>query len=801
MKKKVDQFFIENFRSWSGRNYFDLNSINFLFGSNSSGKSSVIHALSLIKQSLSNDTFEDYNSIRHLRPVGEFTDLGPIRNQAFSIVKNKKLLISDEICFGYRIKDIDNFLKSLTRNHPFDKRSSVIDDYKNMKLFKGIKEIIISYIFLSSTGELKSIGLNIDDEKIFKIYSDKNKILVDLPKDETFWRKNLGVNKIPKGEGFYEFLNTHAFGAEEISNFNQTELYLKTQSELAEVDNKINKSDKEFNRAQENNILIREVLKIRTIIKNKCKYRYEKNKDKILKYLPNLTRQKNLSADIFMNGPDLYELFKENEVKILEAYKSAEDSSNFDSEFKNNIILTRELIDQLTTLQRLILQVYDNLSKMNLDDKLFDLDYAQLLTKIINGLQEAKILNFNETKFNSFDNIEIEQNGIFFYFEITMLLFGLQKNLNFEIQLQNLRPKVVQEQFKIKDEIINLQKQKEFYKTRLKEIEDQTAKFDKLIGKQTISFQDFIELINKGPISIFNTEREDLSLTHAILRLSRRGIPSPRERQDGKNDSLKLKIPFFINNNSILPNSSIFIVMRELQSIFFRNFRNIRVIGPHRRRPNRIELINPFDLSNNVGVEGQNILNILRNANKKDLDQLNKRLKALEIPYSVSTQFSEEDNSIKVLVKDFNGLITSLADVGYGVGQILPIVLECVLSKGKLLTIEQPELHLHPKLQANLTDLIIWSAQENKNRFILETHSEHMILRLKRRLRENFEKKDQNDPKIESLTTDVTINVVTTNENESKSQNSLLKLTPSGNFNGDWPEGFFEERFVELGLD
>ena len=76
-----------------------------------------------------------------------------------------------------------------------------------------------------------------------------------------------------------------------------------------------------------------------------------------------------------------------------------------------------------------------------------------------------------------------------------------------------------------------------------------------------------------------------------------------------------------------------------------------------------------------------------------------------------------------------------------------------------------------------------------------------MILRLKRRLRENFEKEDQSDPKVESLTNEVTINVITTNLKEPKSQNKLLKITPSGNFNGDWPEGFFEERFVELGLD
>ena len=56
----------------------------------------------------------------------------------------------------------------------------------------------------------------------------------------------------------------------------------------------------------------------------------------------------------------------------------------------------------------------------------------------------------------------------YFYFEITMLLFGLQKNLNFEIQLPNLRPKVVQEQFKIKDEIINLQKQEKVLQNKTK---------------------------------------------------------------------------------------------------------------------------------------------------------------------------------------------------------------------------------------------------------------------------------------------------------------------------------------------
>jgi len=342
------------------------------------------------------------------------------------------------------------------------------------------------------------------------------------------------------------------------------------------------------------------------------------------------------------------------------------------------------------------------------------------------------------------------------------------------------------------------EEQLNFYNDKLKELEQERIDYQKEVEESTIPFAEFMNLIVKKDYLTIDFDEDFFSLSSVLNKLSGQ-IYLYRDRQNNKNESEK--IINIINNNSILGRSSIFAIFKEMQTMFFSNFRNLRVIGPHRRRPNRIELINPFEVNNNVGVEGQNILNVLKNADQKDLKELNKRLMELDISYSVSTEFREDDNSIKVLVKDSNDLIVSLTDVGYGVGQILPIVLECVLSKNKLLTIEQPELHLHPKLQANLTDLIIWSSRNNKNKFILETHSEHMILRLKRRLRENFEKEGQGDLEVETLTNDVTINVITTNKNERKSQNKLLKITPSGNFNGDWPEGFFEERFVELGID
>ena len=111
----------------------------------------------------------------------------------------------------------------------------------------------------------------------------------------------------------------------------------------------------------------------------------------------------------------------------------------------------------------------------------------------------------------------------------------------------------------------------------------------------------------------------------------------------------------------------------------------------------------------------------------------------LEIPYQVRKKFDPRYNIFQLLLLDSDENVISLSDVGYGIGQVLPIVLMCILRKNTIVTIEQPELHLHPKLQANLADLFIKSANENNNLFILETHSEHMVLRLKRRQREHKE--------------------------------------------------------------
>ncbi|MEM7248291.1 MAG: AAA family ATPase [Acidobacteriota bacterium] len=85
----------------------------------------------------------------------------------------------------------------------------------------------------------------------------------------------------------------------------------------------------------------------------------------------------------------------------------------------------------------------------------------------------------------------------------------------------------------------------------------------------------------------------------------------------------------------------------------------------------------------------------------------------------------------------------SLCDVGQGVSQVLPILASTRLEEIDIASIEQPELHLHPRQQASLMDVLmnaVLSNESSLNQVILETHSEPMLLRLKRRIREGLQR-------------------------------------------------------------
>jgi hypothetical protein len=78
-----------------------------------------------------------------------------------------------------------------------------------------------------------------------------------------------------------------------------------------------------------------------------------------------------------------------------------------------------------------------------------------------------------------------------------------------------------------------------------------------------------------------------------------------------------------------------------------------------------------------------------------------------------------------VLVDQRTNTVVTHRDVGIGISQVLPVLVMAYGSQGKLLAMEQPEIHLHPALQAELADVFIDAALgERRNTFVLETHSE-----------------------------------------------------------------------------
>lgn len=135
-------------------------------------------------------------------------------------------------------------------------------------------------------------------------------------------------------------------------------------------------------------------------------------------------------------------------------------------------------------------------------------------------------------------------------------------------------------------------------------------------------------------------------------------------------------------------------------------------------------------------------------------------------------------------------------DIGIGVAQSLPIVVGALDSRSPFLAVEQPELHLHPSAQARLGDLFISAAKAGRQ-FILETHSELLILRLLKRIRQTAAEETPN-PQLRLLPDELA--VIHVERSEDATVVTLLDVDREGEFIKQWPgkDGFFEERAREL---
>lgn len=124
-----------------------------------------------------------------------------------------------------------------------------------------------------------------------------------------------------------------------------------------------------------------------------------------------------------------------------------------------------------------------------------------------------------------------------------------------------------------------------------------------------------------------------------------------------------------------------------------------------------------------------------------------------------------------------------LTHVGVGVSQILPILVLCFLSeKGDSIILEQPELHLHPKVQTRLADFFV-SMNILGKQCIIETHSEYMINRLRYRVAKSEDS---------SIANNTMMYFVEKDKKTGASNYRSVTINKYGVIE-DWPDGFFDE--------
>lgn len=190
--------------------------------------------------------------------------------------------------------------------------------------------------------------------------------------------------------------------------------------------------------------------------------------------------------------------------------------------------------------------------------------------------------------------------------------------------------------------------------------------------------------------------------------------------------------------------------LSDLALQFERRFQQLYYLGPLREYPQRTYTWageNPVD----VGLKGElAVPALLGGRNRKVYPDGRKRFSKLEtrvaqwlvdldLAHSFETRpLYRESSEYAVWLKRYRrSAEVRITDMGIGVSQVLPVLVLCYyVPEGSTVILEQPELHLHPSVQAGLADVFIDCIENRGLQIILESHSEHMLRRLQRRIAE-----------------------------------------------------------------
>lgn len=219
-------------------------------------------------------------------------------------------------------------------------------------------------------------------------------------------------------------------------------------------------------------------------------------------------------------------------------------------------------------------------------------------------------------------------------------------------------------------------------------------------------------------------------------------------------------------------------------------FDNIVYLGPLRSYPHR-NYTWTGTIPATVGRLGEQAMQVLLSEKPVTVDAVSKWMQRLGISESLSLEPIGHGARIwEALVEQEAGTTrVNLADVGFGVSQVLPVIVALLSARpGSLVILEHPEIHLHPRIQSELADLLIEIATAGEIQILVESHSEHLLARIQRRIAEA----NRNG---ESLTPD-DVRLYFCELEQGKSKLTPLEMQPSGVIT-NWPPDFFGDMLAE----
>ena len=238
--------------------------------------------------------------------------------------------------------------------------------------------------------------------------------------------------------------------------------------------------------------------------------------------------------------------------------------------------------------------------------------------------------------------------------------------------------------------------------------------------------------------------------------------------------------------------------LREFSSAFEELFFHVYYLGParvHSKRRYQWEGRHP----GHIRQWGDQTVDALLSARVRKLKTLHEEteipieervsywLQEMELAHSFSLDWASQGSKeyeVRIQKTPSSPPVT-LVDMGYGLSQFLPVLVLCYYApEGSTLILEQPGIHLHPKVQSQLADLLIEVVTERNLQILVESHSEHLLNRLQRRIAE------------EKISVDKTALYFCRND-EGVSTIERLEMDELGNIK-NWPKNFFGDEMGDL---